>query len=413
MVGIMDGTNRKSPLLFLLAALLVGAALRLCFPGDIEYKSDEKYMFETAQFIGASGAWPALGMASGVKVKNPGMSVWVFGALEILTGAKTPPELARGVQLLNILALALLAFFSLRLAPETERKPWFWATALAAVNPFAVLFQRKIWAQCTLPFFCVLFWIAWHYRKKRAGAFFWGLIGVCLGQIHMSGFFLAAGVFLWTLYRDRQARWGFWIAGSLLGAVPLLPWLQYMAAHPGTGAGQMNPVWILYPKYWIYWATDPLGIGLTYSLKTRHFLDFLGYPLVAGHGTYLVAVLHVIILGAGLWLVHSWRKAGGTFRWKADTSETGLTLQSALWAVGVLMTLSCVELFRHYLIVTFPLEFVWLARLAFRGGERGERCLKVLWAAQLLLSVMFLVYIHLNHGDPLGDYGVAYQFQGQ
>ena len=32
----------------------------------------------------------------------------------------------------------------------------------------------------------------------------------------MSGFFLAAGVFLWTIYRERSGRWGSWVAGSLM-----------------------------------------------------------------------------------------------------------------------------------------------------------------------------------------------------
>ncbi|HTC22038.1 MAG TPA: hypothetical protein VK859_14375, partial [bacterium] len=201
-------TSGKERLVFLSIALVMGVILRLCFPGDIEYKEDEKYMFEAAQKIALTGSWPLLGMVSGVEVKNPGMSIWVFGVLGRISQASTPPQLARAVQVLNILGLFILAFFGLRILPEAESRPWCWATAFAAVNPFAVLFQRKIWAQCTLPFFCVLFWIAWHYRQKRAGAFFWGLLGICLGQIHMSGFFLAAGVFLWTAFLDRRARWG-------------------------------------------------------------------------------------------------------------------------------------------------------------------------------------------------------------
>ena len=177
--------DRKKRLPFLAAALLAGLVLRLSYPGDIEYKNDERYMFRAAQQIARTGHWPSLGMLSGVKLRNPGLSVWIFGVLQRLTGASTPPQLARGVQLLNVLGLLGLAFFSWTLVPEAERDPWCWATAFAAVNPFAVLFQRKLWAQSTLPFFCVLFWMAWRYRRTRAGAFFWGLLGACLGQIHL------------------------------------------------------------------------------------------------------------------------------------------------------------------------------------------------------------------------------------
>jgi hypothetical protein len=404
-------TSGKGWLAFLSLALLMGVILRLSFPGDIEYKNDERYMFEATQKAGNMGSWPLLGMTSGVQVKNPGMSVWIFTVLSSITHASTPPELARAVQFLDILALLGLALFSLRLLPEPEKLSWCWATAFAAVNPFAVLFARKIWAQCTLPFFCVLFWIAWHYRHKRAGAFFWGLLGICLGQIHMSGFFLAAGVLLRTVLKDRKARWGSWLLGSLIGVLPLIPWLQYMVAHPGDGIKAMNILWVLYPKYWIFWVTDSLGMGLAYSLKTHQFLDFLRYPLMGGIGTYLVGIFHAVIIVTGILILISVKKTGGFLRGMKDPSETGLALDSVLLISGVLMTLSCVEIWRHYLIMSFPLEWVWLSRMGLCDSRLGQRYLLVIWMAQLFISASFLVYIHMNHGAPMGDYGIAYQYQ--
>ncbi len=396
---------------FLCLAVVVGIFLRLSFPQDIEYKGDEKYMFETAQQIETTGSWPLLGMTSGVGVKNPGMSEWVFVVLSKIAHAATPPDLARAVQLLNCLGLMLLAFFSLCVLPETQSAPWRWATALAAVNPFAVLFQRKIWANCVFPFFCVLFWISWHYRHKRTGAFFWGLWGACLGQIHMSGFFLAAGVFVWTAYRDRKIRWGAWGVGSLVGAIPLIPWFQYMATKPETGFQWIKLLWLIYPRYWFYWATDSFGWGLNYSLSLQKFFDFLRYPLIGNTGTYGVAILHVALITLAILILVSVKKNGGLKPNLRDTSENGLAIYSVLLAAGVLMTLSCVKIFRHYLIVTYPLEWVWLSRLSLRDPRWGRTYLAALWLAQLLITVSFLFYIHLTHGDPSGDYGIAYQFQ--
>ena len=396
---------------FLCLSLLIGAFLRLSFPGDIEYKADEKYMFEAARNIADTGNWPPLGMTSGVGVVNPGLSVWVFGVLAHLTGTATPPDLARGVQFLNIAALFLLAFFSLKIVEEAERQPWLWATALAAVNPFAVLFHRKIWAQDTLPFFCVLFWMAWHYRHKRAGAFLWGLIGICLGQIHMSGFFLAAGVFLWTVYREKRLNWLPWLAGSFLGAVPLIPWLQYLLSHPGRGFDWANLKWILYPKFWFYWITDSLGMGLNYSLKTHQFMDLMRYPLAGEMGTYLVGISHIAVMATGVLIVLSAKKAGKVWSGVGNSTETGTVLSAVFIVTGVLLTLSCVQLMRHYLIITFPLEWVWLARLALLDRKRGGKYLGMIWVAQLVISIGFLGYIHVNHGDPLGDYGVTYDAQ--
>jgi hypothetical protein len=411
MIDALKNTNNKSWPVFLTIALLIGIVLRLSFPGDIEYKSDEKYMFDATQKMGDIKSWPLLGMPSGVKVNNPGMSVWIFLALAKITHASTPPELARAVQLLNIIGLFLLAFFSLRILPEPERIFWYWATAFAPVNPIVVLFQRKIWAQDTLPLFCTLLWISWHHRHKRAGAFFWGLQSICLGQIHMSGFFLAAGLFLWTAVRDRQVRWISWLAGSLVGVLPLLPWLQYLFSNPGNGIHEMNFFSILQLKYWRYWVSDSLGIGLNYSLGNTQFFDFFRYPLIGGTGTYLIAVLHVVILVIGVLILISAIKTGGFLRGFRDSSETGLAINSVLWVSGILMSLLGVNILRHYLIMSFPLEWVWLSRMALRDLRLGQRYLMVIWIAQLIISATFLIYIHLNHGAPLADYGTAYQYQ--
>jgi hypothetical protein len=70
---------------------------------------------------------------------------------------------------------------------------------------------------------------------------------------------------------------------------------------------------------------------------------------------------------------------------------------------------------RHYMIITFPLQCLCLARLAV--GERsgalkvGRGLLLTLCVCQLLLSATFLAYIHVNGGAVHGDYGVVYGAQ--
>ncbi len=413
MIKSKSNTNLKNWLPFLILALLLGAVLRLSFPGDIEYKGDERWMFETTRTMGAAHAWPLYGMTSGVaSVKNPGMSVWVFIALSQITHASTPPDLARAVQLLNILGLVILAFFSYRLIPEAERSYWCWATTFVAVNPFEVIFQRKIWAQCTLPFFCVLTWIAWHYRHKRTGAFFWGLLAVCLGQIHMSGFFLAAGVLLWTILKDRGVKWGSWFLGSVIGVLPMVPWLRSLLSSPlPSGFTWSRLSWVLYPKFWFYWATDSIGIAVTNSLKTKSFFDFLRYPLIGETGTYLVGFLHIVIVVVGILVLISSVKNKSFWPRVSDKTETGLAINSVLIGSGLLMTLACLEILRHYLLMAFPLQWVWFSRLGLSDPRKGQGYLTVIWVAQLIVTALLLLYLHLNHGDSPGNYGIAYQFQ--
>lgn len=122
---------------------------------------------------------------------------------------------------------------------------------------------------------------------------------------------------------------------------------------------------------------------------------------------------HIIIIVSGILILISAKKTGGLFRGILDQSNTGLAINSTFLATGILFTLSGVELIRHYLLMSFPMEWVWLSRLGLRDQRFGQRYLLIIWIAQLFISVMFLAYIHINHGDPMGHYGIAYQFQSK
>jgi len=127
------------------------------------------------------------------------------------------------VQILNILALAGLLGFAWRQVDPRIKENWLWTMALVCVNPIAVLLQRKIWTQSTLPLFCLLFILGWSRRDRWGGALLWGFLGAWLGQIHLSGFFFAAAVVIWTTAsrllqkQSRAVAWGPWAIGSIIG----------------------------------------------------------------------------------------------------------------------------------------------------------------------------------------------------
>ncbi|HEY5039025.1 MAG TPA: hypothetical protein VIJ93_08155, partial [bacterium] len=105
--------NQKSLLVFLSTALLIGVFLRLSFPGDIEYNGDQQFLFGAGQEVGVTRPWPLVGSNSSAGFNNPGLSMWIFVVLTRIAHATNPPELARAVQVMNILALCMLGFFSL------------------------------------------------------------------------------------------------------------------------------------------------------------------------------------------------------------------------------------------------------------------------------------------------------------
>jgi hypothetical protein len=419
MAASVDGGGTSPRVLtLLLLSFVLAVGLRLVWPGDIEYKGDERYMFERSQAVGVSEPWPATGMTSGVLMDNPGLSVWMFVALARIGAVASPIGLARCVQVLSLIALALLLLFSLRVVPRADRERWRWAAAFACVSPFGVLFERKIWAQSILPLFSLLLLLGWWKRGKRWGALLWGLLGAGLGQIHLSGFFLAAGFAVWGIsFHRRTIRWRWWSAGTAIGAIPLIPWVIHVAHHPGGVVFNPSLKGFRSLRFWKHWASDSIGTRLDYSLG-HHFKEFLRWPLIDGHATYGMRALHVLALVIGvallihgiIWLIRS-RPYPFRDALTGRSSFSNTSVLPAFLGMGVLLTLAHVPIHRHYMIVTFPLEFVWLAGLGLLRPRWGRWALGVLWAAQLLISVQFLDYIHRNHGAPGGDYGVTYEAQ--
>jgi hypothetical protein len=411
-------TQSKFWKFFLVISFILGLFLRTLYVEDMEYKEDERYNYTQSQEIGNTTPWPAYGIASGVYIVNPGMSIWVFAALAKVTGAKTPTQLARAVQIFALLGISLVLVFAFYFLEAEEREPWFWTFSLAMVNPFALLYQRKLWPEPFLPFFSMLMLMGWWKREKRWGAFTWGLIGALIGQIHMSGFFLAAGFFLWTLVfsspeKRKLIQWRYWFLGSVLGSVPLIPWLTHLLTQPtrvGLEHGWNEAVQL---KYWVYWMTDVFGIHFGTVLGTYtsdHFwgqlADFIRYPLIGGHATYILLLAHVGVLAVIGWI--TWilvRTFNPTLR---PQSDIAMGQNAAWWLPGIFMTLMNLQIRRYYLQVVFPWDFIWLSRIALRRPTSGRRCLAMLWFFQLIISAGFVHYIHVHHGAPQGDYGDGY-----
>jgi hypothetical protein len=404
----------------------LGAGLRLVWPNDIEFKLDELWTFDRVQFVGRAEPFPWFGMPTSCAVRHPGGSVWIFLLLGKLFPVTQPPDLARACQLVNIAAIVVLLAFALRAVPPGEREVWLWAAVLVSVNPLAVVLHRKIWPPSIVPLFVMLTLIGWWHRERRWGAFTWGLLGLLVGLIHPAGLFLATGFALWAVLFDRRrVRWLAWIAGSCIGIVPLVPWLIYVAramqTHPIT---QRHWVHAVEGKFWLRWLTEPFGLGLQ-PLLGADFKDFLRYPLLGGRPTYLVAILHGLLAVAAAGLV----ARGIVALWQrrrnlpeviiGRSSRTAFTQNAILLGFGLVFTATLLPIYRHYLALTFPLTFVWLARLALGPNESAYAHRRIarlsllgVCVAEFLLAASFLSYIHANPRYYAGgEYGLPYRAQ--
>jgi hypothetical protein len=427
--------------LFLGIALLTGLILRLIYTEDMEWKEDEYYDFVQTQLIGHDRPWPWAGMNSGVYLANPGMSIWVFVWLARLARATDPIALQRALSLFAWLGIALLIPFALYFVKRgtshqsDNRESWLWACAFAMVNPFGVYMDRKLWPQGFFPFFSTLMIAGWWKRDRAWGAFLWGCIGAMLGQIHMSGFFLAGALFLWTAFFNQKAipktrvRWLWWFIGSCAGAWPLIPWYLHVLSNPPPGQ-VLSGTWgdVLQFKFWVFWVTDSLGLHLGNPLGlTRggsvwaQISDFVRYPIINGNATYLCGIAHAVALVSGCWIIFSGlfrrgrqlfaREARVQWLFARKVSQTAFAQKAALWGFGVLLTATRVNIRRYYMRVSFPFEQIWLVRLALSHNpnrQAGRVALFLLWCAQLMISAHFVGYIHVNQGSLQGDYGEAY-----
>lgn len=392
-------------------ALVVGAALRLIWPVDMEFKGDEVYSYERACAAGPSWQWT--GMNNSADVPHPGLSVWVFIGLARLTGANDPVSLNICCMALNVFALGVLVAFVARVVPAGEREPWWWATALVAVNPLAVVFHRKIWPPSVMPAVTVVILASWWYRQRRVGAFAFGFLAALAAQIHPGAFFFCGGLLIWSILSDwREMRYRWAAAGGMMGILPAIPWLYHLAFEAPRSAAAKAHWWRIFElKFWTYWFTEPFGFSLAYSLGSD-FQDFLRYPLLNNRPTYLVAGLHAILVAALVAVVAGWLRAvlrpGTTQR-----SPTGMVLGASAIGYGLLLTLTGLPVYRHYMIVLFPLTFVWLARtaLATFGPIPARTLLTGLTTIQACVSALFLGYIHRLDRPVRGDYGAPYRVQ--
>jgi hypothetical protein len=217
-------------------------------------------------------------------------------------------------------------------------------------------------------------------------------------------------------------RWRWWLTGSTLATLPMIPWLIELLNHTSNDTKVFGLNEAMQLKYWVFWLTDPFGLHLGNALGVlngngimQQLSDFIRYPLINGHATYFVALLHVFIVAAlAIILIktisklilkpHKWLQL-----FRGDSSETAHVQSSALWGYGLAMTGATLLIRRYYLIITYPLNFIWLTRQVLACFRRSTLLLSLIVIAELLTTVCFLHYIHVNNGAPRGDFGNVYR----
>jgi hypothetical protein len=403
------------------AAWGIGAALRLWSPGTIEFKGDEDWTFEVARWMTHHVPWVPVGMDSSTGLPNPGMSAWVFGVLAWVSRASTPIGLARAVACLNIVALAVLFAFGWT-RRGYERGLWLSTAAFVAVDPLGVLFERKIWPPCTLPLLMLGFLWTWRHRARPVPAMVWGLLGAVVAQIHLSAAFYVAAFAGWALFthlravRRETTAWVWWLGGSVAGSLLAIPWLIRLPAASLAHNDVPLPS-AQWGNFWRMWLEDVVGWTYSYPLGPRDLHAFVESPVLGGRPTGLVHAALWVSLGATVLLV---LLALRTLVAERDVlvarlrGDAAVAHDVAFVLYGLVITALPTVTYRHYLLVTYPLQALTLPLLASLAGRRAglaQGVLAIAWAAHLVLAASLLGYLAAHHGAPTGDFGDAFDVQ--
>jgi hypothetical protein len=414
-----DG-SRPSPIWTggLIAAIAAGIVFRLIWLRDIEFKMDEAGAMYLLREFWSSHDFPLIGIDSSTGLPNPGLNLWVLIAISAVLPTLGPLEMSRAIQFANVAAILGLTWFVLRGIDRAEREPWLWSVALVSVNPLAVLYSRKLWAQELFPLFVLPFLVGWFYRSRRWGAVIWGVAGALLGQVHLTGFLFAAPfaavTFLWA---RRSVRWPAWFAGSVIGTLPLLPWLLHVlaSAHESKPPELQNPA-VPFGN----WVNYVLALDLRRPLGDD-FPSFAAFPQIGGAPSYGVTI--ALSINAILFLmifVNRVRRSdtAQSGLWAAlRGSETGLVLLAGFVGFCTLLAVMLHPAYYTYLIVAFVLPSLSIAWVALTGASLRQRTaprrlLAGMVVAQAALTLAFLCFVHETQVIH-GEYGTAYGSQGR
>ena len=135
-------SRHRGDALALLLILAAAAGMRLARIDIVEYFHDDAMLASLALDMTRGGEFPLVGILSSTGIPNSPASVYM---LALPFSLSSDPRFAiHFVMLLNVFGVGLLWLLS---RIHVGRKIAFFAALLYAVNPWAVLFSRKLWAQ--------------------------------------------------------------------------------------------------------------------------------------------------------------------------------------------------------------------------------------------------------------------------
>ncbi len=355
----MDLQNKLSTWLSVFI-FFMAFALRMAQPDLVEFKRDEATVARLGQAIAFEGYRPAVGVDSSVGIDNLPLTLYLMAFP--LRMNPDPISAVLFTILLNASAVVVCYWFTQRAFGTPAA---LLTTLLFAVNPWAILYARKIWCR-TLPLITLVFMISnvavfvWGQRWALVGAFvsLAALIGLQLEGIA----FIPVFLFALLLFRDK-VDWKPFALGLILCIVFFLPYIVYDA-----GQGWANLRGLL----------NYSGEGGLFSLDAvRYAFSLAGTAGIEGQAGALHQQFRTDV--PNLWFINSAIYVGlgagliyaGVQAFTAESRERRrlFTLLLFWFVLPVLLQLKpSSSTQRHYFVLHYPVQFMLIGIAVADGG---------------------------------------------
>ena len=225
---------KNRDLLLLVIIVGIAALMRLGEPGIVEFFHDDAMVATMAQELVSGERWAWTGIISSVGIPNPPQTIYVISLPFLFS---PDPRIAiYFVMLLNVLGVAILWWIAQRYFGRTTA---LIAGLAYALNPWAILFSRKIWAQeYHTPILLLALTLALYGymesrtddetqsgRSRRAWAQVLAIPVALFGvQIHFGAWLLLPAFALILLFGRARWTWRRLALSAALCALVLLPY---------------------------------------------------------------------------------------------------------------------------------------------------------------------------------------------
>ena len=394
----MDKILRFDSLIFLII-LLFSLTFRVTNLDLIEFKTDEAVNLLLSARPVLHHSLPPGGTVSSIGILNPPLFNYILTPLTFFT--LDPKAFSFLIAFINA---AAIAFFYLIVKNYYGQIIAFTSSTLFAFSPWAILYSRKIWTQDLLvPFFILLF-LSFHKIIKDKNEIFWipfTLSSLFLIQLHQISIVFIVLLISLMLVQKTKLNLKFIFIGTILGIIPLLPYLNYEIKN---GYPDLKAIFSseqrLSSKRSVELFMRPLQItsqgNFSFILGVDLETFLKRFPLVNSLRKILYVEYIFIILGSLIFLKK--------FKDLKMLSYSALLLPLAYFLLRI-------EPFVHYYIIILPILFLFLG-VAFEFLLQTNKLLKslslLLFISLIISSLVFdfsFFKLLKDQGYFRGDYG--------